>query len=156
VDGQRNRGWARRRPSRRLLVAVGAAVLLVGAVVAWLLGRGSPANDDEAQVPAAFDGQWAGSGTIPAEGVDSDWTLELTTGFTTAQLVGTATACASGELDVTETDGDLMTMRFYPPGDCTPATVTMEKNGADTIIMKIQPDETARHEQRFEVALERS
>lgn len=156
VTGQRNRARSLRRPDRRLLIVVGAAVLVVAAVVSWLLGPDITKGGGDAQIPAAFDGQWSGSGRIPAEGVDVDWTLELTTGFTSAQLVGTSTSCASGVLDLTEADGDVMTMRFYPPGDCTPATVTMEKNGADTIIMRMQPDETDRHEPRFEVALERT
>ncbi len=145
------------RPGRRVLGAVVAAVLLLGALVVWLLGSdGGSGGGGGAQIPAPFDGTWSGRGAIPSEGVTSDWTLELTTGFTSAQLVGTATTCASGELDVTGTDGDTMTMRFYPPGDCTPATVTMAKNGADTIIVKVQPDESALHEPRFEVALERT
>ena len=145
--------WSRWRPSstrRRILLALVAAVLLVGGWVAWRsFGTTDPPSTT---IPKSFDGQWRGTGTT-AHGT-STFTASLGEGLGMGRLDNDMTSCYSGPLTVANATDSTLSTRFAPGNpDCIGSVVFTHLSNGD-LEMKVDPDST--HEQEFAIRLSRT
>ena len=145
--------WSRWRPSstrRRILLALVAAVLLVGGWVAWRsIGTTDPPSTT---IPKSFDGQWRGTGTT-AHGT-STFTASLGEGLGMGRLDNDMTSCYSGPLTVANATDSTLSTRFAPGNpDCIGSVVFTHLSNGD-LEMKVDPDSTL--EQEFAIRLSRA
>jgi hypothetical protein len=145
--------WSRWRPSwtrRRILLALVAAVLLVGGWVAWRsFGTTDPPSTT---IPKSFDGQWRGTGTT-AHGT-STFTASLGEGLGMGRLDNDMTSCYSGPLTVANATDSTLSTRFAPGNpDCIGSVVFTHLSNGD-LEMKVDPDSTL--QQEFAIRLSRT
>jgi hypothetical protein len=158
--------WTRRRATLVTLAALVLAVVVGGG--AWLLledqpdDDGSPPNTPtptgDAPIPAAFDGQWRGTGEIhDDDDTSTQFTAELREGLTSGRLEGEASSCMEGALVVKTATDDRLTTRFLPDEDgCTPWAVVFTPSGS-RLHMAVDPDSgTDRFQNEFAIDLART
>ncbi|WP_131785441.1 serine/threonine-protein kinase [Protofrankia symbiont of Coriaria ruscifolia] len=150
-DGARGPGMTRLLPdrptsqgahARRWILALGAAVVAVGAVLVvlfWPSGSG-PSEQQTNGIASAFAGTWSGQGRIPYEGVDVTWTVYFRVDGRIAQVESGQSSCAGGTLTWLRGTATRMEMRYVPPPTCTPGRVTVTSRGQDQMIFRVEPD----------------
>ncbi len=128
-----------RRTRRGVLLGVGAAAL-VAVIAAVAVGAALvllPRSHAPAVIPAAFAGQWSGTGTLPRESTTVHPHLELTAGAGRAELTAGESSCAGGSLVVRSATATELDMDFAPPGGCTGGPMTLRLAGDGTLALQL-------------------
>jgi hypothetical protein len=158
-----------RTRSRAMLVALVALVILgVAAGGAWLLladppdDNGASPNETaptgDAPIPAAFDGEWRGTGELHDDNdTSSQFTAELREGLTSGRLEGEASSCMEGALVVETATTDRLTTHFVSDEDgCSNWSVVFTPS-RDQLHMAVNPDSgTDGYQNEFAIDLTRT
>lgn len=130
---------AGRRRGRLLAGAAVAVVLLAGAVAAFVfwpsLRPALTSAPEITSVPAAFAGDWTGSGALPLEGTDVYPSLTLPVGARRTEIRSGESSCASGTLTFQRADATTLEMDFRSEPGCPAGTMTFQLTGPDQLDM---------------------
>jgi hypothetical protein len=129
------------RPSRRLLLALVAGLMLVaaGGLLGWQLWREDAVNT----IPASMSGVW--NGNVYVDTADVVLTLRFTAGSRSGRQETESNCRLKGSFSEISGTQSRVTMTFIPDKeDCRRSgTITLTTKGNDTLLAEFQPDSGA-------------